>query len=131
MLSEEKMADKLIFPDGREINVEGLLSFLYNLGESEIQVLEVLMASNDKLTSEEIANRLKVSKASVNKAINNLISKGLVEKEKVIVDEKKKGRPTFAYYVRSDYINKKISEDTFNVVFNVKETLKKLLSERA
>ena len=124
------MADKLIFPDGREVNVEELLSFLYNLGESEIQVLQVLMSSKGKLTSEEIANRLKVSKASVNKAINSLISKGLVEKEKVTEIEKKKGRPTFAYYVRSDYINKKISEDAFSVMFNVKETLKKLLSER-
>jgi len=124
------MAYKLTFPDGREVDMKEVLSFLYDLGESELRVLEVLMSSKGKLTSEELAERLKVSKASVNKAINNLISKGLVEKEKV-EGERRKGRPTYAYYVRNDYISKKVSEDAFSLIFNVKETIKRLLSERA
>lgn len=125
------MSYKLIFPDGREVDFEGIISFLYNLGESELQVLRVLLSSRGKLTSEDIANKLKVSKASVNKAINSLMNKGLVEREKADLEEKRKGRPIFVYYVKPDYVYKKVSEDANFIVFNAKETIKKLLSEGA
>lgn len=94
------MAERLKFPDGREVDIHEVLSFLYGLGGSEIQVLHLLL-SGEKMTSEEIAGKLRVSKASINKAINNLVSKGLVEKEK-IPEEKKRGRPTFAYYIKKN-----------------------------
>lgn len=122
------MAERLRFPDGREVDVHDVLSFLYGLGASEIQVLHLLVNS-EKLTSDEIAEKLNVSKASINKAINSLVGKGLVEREKIPV-EKKRGRPTFVYYIRKDYMFKKVANDSMQLVFIVKETIKKLMSER-
>ncbi|BAB65758.1 helix-turn-helix domain-containing protein [Sulfurisphaera tokodaii] len=123
------MSERLKFPDGREVDIHEVLSFLYGLGGSEIQVLHLLLTEG-KMRSDEIAEKLKVSKASINKAINTLLDKGLVEREK-ITEEKRRGRPTFIYYVRKDYMYKKIENDTMNLIFNVKENIKKLLSERA
>ncbi|QIW23615.1 MarR family transcriptional regulator [Sulfolobus sp. S-194] len=123
------MSERLKFPDGREVDIHEVLSFLYGLGGSEIQVLHLLLTEG-KMSSEEIAEKLKVSKASINKAINTLLDKGLVEREKV-AEEKRRGRPTFMYYVRKDYMYKKIENDTMSLIFNVRENIKKLLSERA
>ncbi|BFI74818.1 helix-turn-helix domain-containing protein [Sulfurisphaera ohwakuensis] len=123
------MSERLKFPDGREVDIHEVLSFLYGLGGSEIQVLHLLLTEG-KMSSDEIAEKLKVSKASINKAINTLLDKGLVEREK-ITEEKRRGRPTFMYYVRKDYMYKKIENDTLSLIFNVRENIKKLLSERA
>lgn len=127
MFIGDKMAERVRFPDGREVNIHEVISYIYGLGASEVQVFHLLM-ENGKMTADEIAERLGVSKASVNKALNTLSNKGLIEKEKV--EEKRRGRPTYLYTIRKDYVGKKIEEDAISLIYNVRETIKKLLSER-
>ncbi len=123
-----RMSEKIKFPDGREINIHEVLSFLYNLGDSEILVLHKLLTSNTKSTAEELAEEFKVSKASINKALNNLLSKGLIEREKVLTSGKK-GRPIYVYSVNKEIAYKKICNDVEKVTQNIKDLLRKNILE--
>lgn len=117
------MIEKVRFPDGREVDIHEVLAFLYGLSKSDVEVLHVIMSKKGKVTTDELASTLKVTKASISKSINNLLYKGLIYREKA-EEEKKKGRPGYAYWVDSEALYKKIAEDLQKLVNNVKEGLK-------
>ncbi|QGR19240.1 helix-turn-helix domain-containing protein [Stygiolobus azoricus] len=123
------MAIKVKFPDGREVDIHEVISFMYGLGMGEIEVLHILLSRGQKYSADELAEVLKVSKASVNKALNTLLSKGLIEREKVITNSKK-GRPVYVYSANKELVSKKLSEDTYKLILNTRDTLKKTLVEK-
>lgn len=123
------MTTKVKFPDGREVDINEVISFLYGLGTGEVQVLHSLLSKGGKYTADQLAEELRVSKTSVNKALNNLFSKGLIEREKII-EEGKKGRPVYVYWVNKEIISKKMAHDLFTLITNTRDVLKKTLTER-
>jgi predicted transcriptional regulator len=123
------MASKIKFPDGREVDIHEVISFMYGLGIGEVEVLHILLSRGQKYSADKLAEVLKVSKASVNKALNTLLSKGLIEREKIITDGKK-GRPVYMYRANKELVSKKLSEDVFKLILNTRDTLKKTLVEK-
>ncbi|AWR97414.1 MarR family transcriptional regulator [Acidianus sulfidivorans JP7] len=117
------MIEKIKFPDGREVDIHEVLAFLYGLSKSDIEVLHVIMQKQGKITTDELASSLKVTKASISKSINNLIYKGLISRDK-LEEDKKKGRPSYVYWVDNDALYKKISDDLQRLVNNVKDGIK-------
>lgn len=117
------MSERIKFPDGREVDIHEVLAFLYGLSKSDVEVLHVIMSKKGKISTEELAETLKVTKASISKSINNLLYKGLIMRDK-IEEEKKKGRPGYVYWVDTEYLYKKIAEDLEALVNKVKENLK-------
>jgi predicted transcriptional regulator len=84
-----------------------------------------VLAQTDKaITTDEIAEKLNVTKASVSKALNNLIYKGLVQRRKVISEEKKKGRPNYEYWVARGELLQKIKTDLQNILNQLEKSLK-------
>ncbi|BCU71073.1 helix-turn-helix domain-containing protein [Stygiolobus caldivivus] len=122
------MTSKVKFPDGREVDIHEVISFMYGLGMGEIEVLHKLLTRGQKYSADQLSEELKVSKASVNKALNTLLSKGLIEREKIIEDGKK-GRPVYIYWANKELVTKKISQDFYKLIVNTRDTLKKTISE--
>jgi predicted transcriptional regulator len=120
------MAERIKFPDGREVDIHEVMAFLYGLSKSDVEVLHVIMSKKGKISTDELAETLKVTKASISKSINNLIYKGLIMRDK-IEEDKKKGRPGYVYWVDNEYLYKKIAEDLEALVSRVKENLKEHL----
>ncbi len=120
-----KMAEKVRFPDGREVDVDEFIAFMYGLSRSDIEVLHVLLA-NGKMTTDELAEKLNVTKASISKALNNLLDKGLIVREKAISDkEEKKGRPNYIYWVEKERLYRKLESDLEKLAGAMKQTLQK------
>lgn len=117
------MLEKIRFPDGREVDIQEVLAFIYGLSKSDVEVLQVIINKRGKITTDELASTLKVTKASISKSINNLLYKGLIFREK-LEEEKKKGRPSYVYWVDTEILYKKIAEDLEKLVNNVKQGLK-------
>lgn len=115
---------KINLPDGREVNIDEIIQFLYNLSKTDIDVLNVLALTDKAITTDEIAEKLNVTKASVSKALNNLIYKGLVQRRKVISEEKKKGRPNYEYWVVRGELLQKIKADLQNILNQLEKSLK-------
>ncbi len=117
------MSEKIRFPDGREVELHELIAFLYGVSRSDVEVLHVLMAKDKKMYAEELANELHVTKASISKSINNLMYKGLINRDKVNEQGKQKGRPNYIYWVDKEQLYKKIVEDLERLVKTAKEEL--------
>lgn len=117
------MLEKIKFPDGREVDVNEVLAFLYGLSKSDIEVLKVIMNKKGKITTDELSSTLKVTKASISKSINNLMYKGLILRDK-LDEDKKKGRPSYVYWADNEALYRKIADDLQKLVTNVKEGLK-------
>jgi predicted transcriptional regulator len=120
----KEMNIKINLPDGREVNIDEIIQFLYNLSKTDIDVLNVLALTDKAITTDEIAEKLNVTKASVSKALNNLIYKGLVQRRKVISEEKKKGRPNYEYWVVRGELLQKIKADLQNILNQLEKSLK-------
>ncbi|AWR96340.1 MarR family transcriptional regulator [Acidianus sulfidivorans JP7] len=103
------MGENILFPDGRSVDIHKVIGFMYGLTESELNILHLLMTSNNKLTVEEIANKLNIAQTSISKPINILIDKGLVYKEKKIITKTRKIR--LVYYVDKDKLYSKLIND--------------------
>ncbi|MEM0373025.1 MAG: MarR family transcriptional regulator [Sulfolobaceae archaeon] len=114
---------KINLPDGRETTIDEIIQFLYNLSKTDIDVLNVLASSGKPITTEEIAEKLNVTKASVSKALNNLIYKGLVQRRKAISEEKKKGRPNYEYWIVKEELLEKIKKDLENILNQIKSEI--------
>ena len=83
-------------PSGREVTPLDALKFCYNLSETDLEVL-VLLMQGEKLDVETIASKLGLSKATVNRALNKLVALGFVERERF--RRSSAGRPRYLYYV--------------------------------
>jgi len=122
------MADKIIFPDGREVDIHDFIAFMYGLSRSDVEVLHLLLESKEKLDADEIAERLKVTKASVSKSLNSLLDKGLIERDKSEEEQKRKGRPSYVYWVDKDKLYNKLEKDLEKLAVTIKQGLEKHIS---
>ncbi len=117
------MSEKIRFPDGREVDIHEVISFLYGLSRSDIEVLHILMTKGKKLDTDELAGALHVTKASISKSINNLLYKGLINRDKVIDQTKQKGRPNYVYWVNNEELYGRLIQDLNKLVDTVKKDL--------
>ncbi|BCU67149.1 TrmB family transcriptional regulator [Sulfolobales archaeon HS-7] len=100
---------KVRLPSGKEVSVSEALKFCYDLSDTDIQVLQVLSKTEYK-SEDEISNSLKLSKASVNRSLNKLLSTGFCDRMK---DQNSKGgRPRYLYKALStEMFIEKITRD--------------------
>lgn len=119
-----KTNNKIRFPDGREVDVQEVIAFLYGLSRSDVEILHVMMSKGAKMSTEDLAEELKVTKASISKSINNLLYKGLIGREKVTDSEKRKGRPAYLYWVDRESLYGKITEDMEKLTEEVKNSFR-------
>jgi predicted transcriptional regulator len=119
-----KMNSKVRFPDGREVDIQEVIAFLYGLSRSDVEVLHVMMCKGRKMSTEDLAEELKVTKASISKSINNLLYKGLIGREKVNDEEKRKGRPAYLYWVDRESLYEKVTDDMEKLTEAVKNQFK-------
>ena len=83
-------------PSGREVDVAEGLKFCYDLSETDTQILIELLKGGE-YSVDELASKLGLSKATVNRSLNKLVELGFVSRRR----EKREGvgRPRFKYYV--------------------------------
>ena len=122
------MSGKITFPDGREVDIHEFIAFMYGLPKSDVEVLHLLLENKEKMDADEIAEKLKVTKASVSKSLNNLLEKGLIERDKSEAEQKKKGRPSYVYWVDKEKLLMKLEKDLEKLVATLKEGLEKHIS---
>jgi predicted transcriptional regulator len=89
---------KFVLPSGKELTLMDILSFCYSLSETDVQVLMALLKSSPKST-EDLEQELQLSKASVNRSLNKLLSMDLVKRIKE--PGNKAGRPRYLYSAMS------------------------------
>jgi predicted transcriptional regulator len=88
--------EKIKLPSGKEIGFREMLSFCYGFSETDFTVLSTLMSEEPK-SIEKIAEELKLSKASVNRSVNKLVSAGFANRIKDM--QSKAGRPKYLYKI--------------------------------
>ncbi len=89
---------KLRLPSGRESSLADVMRFCYDLSDTDTQILvEVLKSGPNGFTVEELAEKLRLSKATANRSLNKLVEIGFVSRKR----EKRQGvgRPRYKYYV--------------------------------
>jgi len=117
------MAEKVRFPDGREVDIHDFVAFMYGLSKSDVEVLHILL-QNGKMTTDDLSQKLNVTKASISKALNNLLDKGLIQREKAPAEkEERKGRPNYIYWVEKERLYKKLEADLEKLAGTVKDAL--------
>lgn len=100
---------KIRLPSGKEVGIIEALSFCYDISDTDFQVLKVLLNSEGK-NEDSLAEMLKLSKASINRSVNKLVSLGFVDRVKD--SSSKGGRPRYIYKaVSSDKLIEKIVND--------------------
>lgn len=119
-----KTINRIRFPDGREVDVQEVISFLYGLSRSDVEVLHTIMCKGGKISTEDLAETLNVTKASISKSINNLLYKGLINREKVADDEKRKGRPAYVYWVNKEELYERVVADVEKLYQTMKNDFK-------
>ncbi len=113
---------KVEFPDGRQVEIHKLIGFIYGLCESETNILHLLLTSGEKLSEEEIALRLNLSRTSINKPINALLAKDLMRREKQC--EGKVRKPKYVYYANKEEVYIKIIHDLEDIIKKYEEVYK-------
>ncbi len=121
------MAEKIKFPDGREVDIHDFIAFMYGLSKSDVELLHMLMTEG-KMTTDDIAAKLNVTKASISKSLNSLIDKGLVEREKVQSEDKRKGRPNFMYWVDREKLYNRLDADLEKLLTTLKGSIQKTMT---
>ena len=104
---------RLRLPSGRESSLTDVMRFCYDLSDTDTQILvEVIKGGVEGFTVEEVAERLKLSKATANRSLNKLVELGFILRRR----EKRQGvgRPRYKYYV----------DDPRKVVEKIKQDLR-------
>ena len=113
-------------PSGREATPFDALKFCYNLSETDVEVL-LLLLNGEKYDVESLATKLGLSKATVNRALNKLVAMGFVRKERE--PRRAAGRPKYLYSVANpDELLRKIEDDLDVCAKIFKEELKSTLT---
>ena len=100
---------KLRLPTGKEALIVEGLRFCYDMSETDAAILFELL-KGDKYTVDELTEKLKLSKATVNRSLSKLVELGFVSRER----EKRSGvgRPRYRYYIeKPEDVVKRIVED--------------------
>lgn len=101
--------ERITLPSGKEAKLLDALTFCYNISDTEFKVLETII-SKGSVTEDELVEILKLSKASVNRSLNKLVSLGFINREKI--QPIKGGRPKYLYKsLGKETLMKKITED--------------------
>lgn len=96
-------------PSGKEVGLVEALNFCYDLSDTDFQVLKALLNSEGK-NEDMLAEQLKLSKASINRSVNKLVSLGFVERMKD--SSSKGGRPRYIYKaIPTEKLMEKITND--------------------
>ncbi len=107
--SERRDIPRIRLPNGREITPLEALRFCYNLSETDIDVLLYILRGG-KYDVDTLAKELNLSKATINRSLNKLVSLGFVEKERET--RKSAGRPKYYYYAKNvDILLARIKSD--------------------
>ncbi len=109
---------RLRLPSGRESTLADVMRFCYDLSDTDTQILvEILKGGSEGYTVEELAERLRLSKATANRSLNKIAELGFVSRKR----EKREGvgRPRYRYYV----------DDPARVISKIKEDLKNCCEE--
>ncbi|BCU66839.1 TrmB family transcriptional regulator [Sulfolobales archaeon HS-7] len=85
---------KVRLPSGKEVGVIDALSFCYGLSDTDVELLKILI-NKGTASEDEISQLMKISKASVNRSLNKLLSVGFVDKSRG--ETPKLGRPKYMY----------------------------------
>jgi predicted transcriptional regulator len=81
-------------PSGKEVKPLDVLRFCYDLSETDVQILELLLKLGPK-PADELGQELKVSKGTINRSVNKLAKIGLIMRIKETGN--KIGRPRYVY----------------------------------
>ncbi|MEM0304773.1 MAG: HTH-type transcriptional regulator Lrs14 [Saccharolobus sp.] len=96
-------------PSGKEVGLIDALNFCYDISDTDFQVLKTLINSGFK-TEDELSEILHLSKASINRSVNKLVSLGFIERVKD--SSSKGGRPRYIYKpIDANMIAEKMSKD--------------------
>ncbi|MFP3064750.1 MAG: HTH-type transcriptional regulator Lrs14 [Sulfolobus sp.] len=105
----QEQSEKVILPSGKEVKLLDALTFCYDISDTEYKVLQTVILKKS-ITEDELVELLKLSKASVNRSLNKLVSLGFIAREKS--QSSKGGRPKYIYKaVDSEILVKRIRED--------------------
>jgi len=105
----QEQSEKVILPSGKEVKLLDALTFCYDISDTEYKVLQTVILKKS-ITEDELVELLKLSKASVNRSLNKLVSLGFIVREKS--QSSKGGRPKYIYKaVDSEILVKRIRED--------------------
>ncbi|QXJ31721.1 helix-turn-helix domain-containing protein [Saccharolobus shibatae] len=110
--------NEISMPDGRVADIFNVVKFLYGLSDRDIEILKLLIKSQNALTMEEISSKLNITKSVVNKSILNLEKKNMIIKEKI--ETSKKGRRAYTYKVDTHYLSKKLLVDIHQLMKDLK-----------
>jgi predicted transcriptional regulator len=102
------MERKVKFPNSRGVDVLTIFKFVYGLSNSELEILKLLVNTKGKLSAEDIASSLNISRNTVNKLVNLLLSKGLVLRDKE--KGKTNGRPRLVYFATPGIYSKMLTD---------------------
>lgn len=108
------------------LDFDTVLTMLYGLSWVERQTLETILQVGKPVTTSQLSESLKVDKAVISRALNNLLRKGLVKR--VRVKEKEK-RASFAYYIDDHEFKEKLWGDTERFLESIKFSVQQYLSE--
>ena len=92
----------LVTPDGKSVTIIDLLNLCYSMNEVSLQVF--LSVLKNRKTEEDLTFELKLSKATINRALSLLMRNGLIKRTKEAGN--RAGRPRYIYYVDNDNITK-------------------------
>ena len=121
-MSEER---KVQLPSGREVDVAEGLRFCYDLSETDTQILIELLRGGE-YSVDELASKLGLSKATVNRSLNKLVELGFVNRRR----EKREGvgRPKFKYFVEdASRVIRRIESDIDACAAEFKKRIRALL----
>jgi len=105
---QEEM-ERITLPSGKEAKLLDALTFCYDISDTEYKVLETVI-SKGSITEDELVELLKLSKASVNRSLNKLVSLGFINREKI--QSTKGGRPKYVYRtLQKEELIRKITQD--------------------
>ncbi len=116
---------KFQLPSGREVDVAEGLRFCYDLSETDTQILIELLKGGE-YSVDELAAKLGLSKATVNRSLNKLVELGFVSRRR----EKREGvgRPKFRYYIEEPQkVLEKIEKDIDTCAAEFKRKMRALL----
>ncbi len=118
-------SEGLKLPSGRELTLQDLVKFCYDLSETDLEVLSTLLKSGPK-TIEALSSELGLSKATISRSLSRLLVLGLVERMRE-QSPGSVGRPKYLYKTSMELIERKMLRDIERCSEIIKEFIIKVL----
>ena len=101
----------------RLITVEDILKCSFGLNKTELAVMKHLLEEKEEFTIEEIQNRIKKDRTTIQRAVKDLFEKNLIKRRQINL---KNGGYQFVY---SPKAKKELKEKVYEIFENFKETM--------